>query len=118
MTNPLNRRTFFKGCLSATAMVLSNPSLLSQASTDFKAYSKVQLVDNTDQPITSRSLEKKQCYVFNYPYVTTPCFLINLGETVKQPQQLQTENGKLYDWQEASALKTQLLHLPRFVRTS
>ena len=99
MLKPLDRRKFFKGCLSATAAVMSNPSLLVQADNQFKAYSKVKLIDNNNQPVTSQSIQKKQCYVFNYPFVSTPCFLINLGEAVTQPQQLHTEEGEPYSWQ-------------------
>jgi len=102
MHKRLDRRKFFKGCMSATALVMSNPSLLVQASADFKAYSKVQLMDNNNRPVTSQSLEQKQCYVFNYPYVSTPCFLINLGEAVEQKIELETEGGDHYRWQGGS----------------
>ncbi len=99
MKKPIDRRVFFKGCLSAASLALANPSLLAKTKGEIKLYSRARLVDQNDQPIKTASLKSKQCYVFNYPYVSTPCFLINLGQSVDQKEHLITENGQGYDWQ-------------------
>ena len=44
------------------------------------------------------SLEVGENYIFHYPYISTPCFLINLGEHASS-RELQSENGKRYRWQ-------------------
>ena len=93
MRKPFDRRVFFKGCLSAASIVLSNPNILAQANNTIKRYSKVKLVDQSGQPVTSEMLENKQCYVFNYPYVSTPCFLINTGQSLSGTEILLTESG-------------------------
>ncbi len=98
MAEQINRRRFFKGCLSATALVVANPTLLAQAGSQYKPYNRVLLTGQNDQPVTSNSLKKNQCYIFNYPYISTPCFLINLGQAVTTEQQLSTEEGRQYHW--------------------
>lgn len=40
-----------------------------------------------------------EAYVFNYPYVTTPCFIINLGKPAVDNGPLKTEAGLEYHWQ-------------------
>jgi Rieske Fe-S protein len=37
-------------------------------------------------------------YIFHYPYVTTPCFLINLGVAAEPGEELTTSDGKPYRW--------------------
>ncbi len=57
------------------------------------------LVDAQRQPVTAESLEEGVSYVFNYPYVTTPCFLLNLGKPANGSERLKTEAGREYIWQ-------------------
>jgi len=49
--------------------------------------------------IAMASLEVGETYLFHYPYVSTPCFLINLGRSVKPANDLQTREGQRYRWQ-------------------
>ena len=102
MKKSFDRRIFFKGCLSAASIVLSNPALLARANNRIKLYSRVKLVDQNEQPVTSEMLESKQCYIFNYPFVSTPCFLINTGQSLQKSEALLTKNGDVYDWQGGS----------------
>jgi Rieske Fe-S protein len=37
-------------------------------------------------------------YVFHYPYVTTPCFLIDLGAPAEAGAELETSDGRPYRW--------------------
>lgn len=50
----------------------------SQAAT-LKAYQRVKLVDERGNGIKAAALEADESYLFFYPYVSTPCFLLNLG---------------------------------------
>jgi len=102
MKKPFDRRVFFKGCLSAATIVMSNPALLARANDRIKLYSRVKLVDQYEQPVTTDMLENKHCYVFNYPFVSTPCFLINTGQPLVKTEALSADNGDTYIWQGGS----------------
>lgn len=93
-----SRRSFVKLCASSLALASVSRQLLAQASNDVHHYNKVKLVDKDDQPIRAHRLIVGKNYVFHYPYVSTPCFLLNLGETVPHPSVLQTKNGRHYQW--------------------
>lgn len=102
MKKPFDRRVFFKGCLSAATIVMSNPALLARENDRIKLYSRVKLVDQYEQPVTSEMLGNKHCYVFNYPFVSTPCFLINTGQPLVKSEALSADNGDTYNWQGGS----------------
>ena len=44
-----------------------------------KRYQRVKLVDAQGNGIKASALEEDENYLFFYPYVGTPCFLLNLG---------------------------------------
>ncbi len=49
--------------------------------------------------MTTSDFAVGQSYVFHYPYITTPCFIFNLDETVDGTQSLLTEDGVQYTWE-------------------
>ncbi len=75
----------------------------------FKAYEKVQLVDADGKPVLASSLESEQTYVFNYPQVAIPCFLINLGEKANNEVTLSSEDGTKYIWSGAVGDKNSIV---------
>lgn len=77
----------------------ASPSLLANQQSPVHRYNRVKLVDAQQRPIAPEALEEGANYVFNYPYVTTPCFLINLGKPAGGSELLQTESGQEYRWQ-------------------
>lgn len=95
----LKRRGFVKICASAAVSVSASPSLLANQQSPVHRYNRVKLVDAQRRPIAPEALEEGANYVFNYPYVTTPCFLINLGKPAGGSELLQTESGQEYRWQ-------------------
>jgi Rieske Fe-S protein len=95
---PLDRRRFVKLCLSAGALVGTRPSLLRAADAPVRHYERVRLVDADDRPVRVSELNVGENYVFPYPYVTTPCFLIDLGKPVDSRDGLRTEDGRSYHW--------------------
>jgi Rieske Fe-S protein len=62
-------------------------------------YERAQLVTPQGVPITTESLQVGESYVFNYPYATTPCFLLNLGRPTARDTTLTTEAGADYVWE-------------------
>lgn len=86
----MKRREFVKLCGSALALVYANPNLLASPSAQQKAYNKALLVDKNGKPLKASTLKTGVSYIFSYPYVGTPAFLIDLGnkvdsQTVKSP---------------------------------
>jgi Rieske Fe-S protein len=63
-----------------------------------KSYSRVKLVDQDGKAIKAKSLKSNHNYVFNYPFESTPCFLLSLDKEVKGQNELVTERGESYQW--------------------
>lgn len=63
-----------------------------------RRYARARLIDDHHRPIAARDLVPGRSYLFHYPYVTTPCFLINLGQPVSAGRPLRTESGRSYRW--------------------
>ncbi len=76
----------------------ASPSLLASQESSLHRYNRVMLVDTQNRPITAASLKEGVSYVFNYPYVTTPCFLLDLGKPANGAERLKTEAGQEYQW--------------------
>ena len=55
-------------------------------------------MDAGNRLVTPQTLDVGVTYVFNYPYVTTPCFLLNLGKPADGNELLKTEAGQEYRW--------------------
>lgn len=99
----MQRRDFLRVLGAGTAVIAVNPSSIGQTlyadnGQLFKAYEKVQLVGSDGTPVKVNNLDKEKTYVFNYPHVATPCFLINLPEKAEQNVSLKSEDGVEYVW--------------------
>ena len=95
----MKRRAFVKFCTTAIAGVTAQPELLAADRPTQQRYAPARLVDARDrQPVRLDSLEVGETYLFHYPYVSTPCFLIDLGRPVAARGDLQTEDGQRYRW--------------------
>lgn len=94
----VNRRSFVKLCASAVAMITSSPDLLARPNATLRNYQRVKLVDTFDRPINAATLKEGESYLFHYPYISTPCFLLNLGKPTAQRTLLRTKDGASYVW--------------------
>lgn len=94
-----NRRSFVKICASAVAMITASPGVLAQQDGTLRRYSRARLVDKLKRPVKLADLKVGENYLFHYPYISTPCFLLNLGKPVVGGLTLQTEDGRKYQWQ-------------------
>lgn len=93
----LSRRSFIRLCASTAALVGANPALLAQHEATRHRYARVKLTDPHERLVTAASLRPGENYLFHYPYVTTPCFLVDLGRPT-EPVWLETEDGRRYEW--------------------
>ena len=95
----MQRRAFLRGCAQAATAIGALPSTLAEASNaPLKRYERVRLVNADQRPVAASELEVGRSYIFNYPFVTTPCFLIDLGRPVSHNEALHTEDGDSYLW--------------------
>lgn len=97
-SSKLKRRGFVKICGAVAAAVGASPRLLANQNTEVKHYNRVMLVDANGHPFKASDIRVGETYVFNYPYVTTPCFLLDLGRPAPGGVELETESGTEYVW--------------------
>lgn len=97
-SGPLDRRKFLKVCVGTGAAVAANPALIAEPAGELARGEKVRLVDDRGQTLRSDALTVGRSYVFHYPYVTTPCFLIDLGAPAEPGAELTTSDGQPYRW--------------------
>jgi len=95
----MDRRSFLEtcsagACLSAGAAA-SLPTWAANATR--KEYARALLVDERGAPLKASALQPQVNYVFNYPYVATPVFLLDLGKPAT-PGSLSTEARNSYAW--------------------
>lgn len=93
------RRNFVKLCASVATMITANPHLLARAGSEVRTYRRAKLVDGKGRPLRSRELVVGENYLFHYPYVATPCFLVDIGMATVAGASLKTEEGVGYRWQ-------------------
>lgn len=99
----MKRRGFVKLCAGAVASISASAEVLAQDNMIHRRYGRVAMIDpQSGAKKAVRSLEVGETYLFHYPYVSTPCFLINLGRSVKPVDNLQTREGHRYRWQGGS----------------
>lgn len=64
-----------------------------------RRYDRVLLTDEAGVPLNGKQIAANEAFVFHYPYVTTPCFLLNLGKPLAGGATLATATEGSYTWQ-------------------
>ncbi|HZQ60797.1 MAG TPA: twin-arginine translocation signal domain-containing protein [Casimicrobiaceae bacterium] len=95
----MERRAFLKSCALAGTAGAITAAAGAWAQSPARTYARVQLVDVHGAPLKAQALAAETNYVFNYPYASTPCFLLNLGRPITTPADLRREDGARYAWQ-------------------
>lgn len=90
----MERREFLQACSVAAC---AGSFALPAEGVTAKRYAAARLVDSAGQPIKAASLVGDRAYIFHYPFVATPCFLLDLGKAVA-PQTVKTTDGPSYAW--------------------
>jgi arsenite oxidase small subunit len=93
----MKRRDFVQVC-AATAACTTLPATAAGA-TQTRMYHRAKLVDEKRQPIRLGALQVGANYVFEYPYASTPCFLLRLSRAAAPGVDLRTETGEPYRWE-------------------
>ena len=92
----IHRRQFLKLCTSALACLGGARAALPAEGAQPHSYARVLLVDPAGKPLSPEGLRVDEAYVFHYPFRSTPCFLIDLGESARKGLSLETEAGEPY----------------------
>jgi Rieske Fe-S protein len=94
----MERRDFVKLC-AAAAGGAALPEAADAANSSARLYRRATLVDDKGTPIRIAALKVGQNYVFDYPYSSTPCFLLRLDRPAPGGIELKTESGLPYRWE-------------------
>lgn len=94
----VSRRGFLKLCAGTGALVAGSPALLAQGTPERTPSPPATLVDTEGRPLRLERLVVGESYVFHYPYVSTPCFLMDLGKPALPQERLETDDGRSYRW--------------------
>ena len=93
----MKRRQFVQICAAGAACTALPDA--NAAPTQARMYRRARLVDDKGQPLRLSALQAGTNYVFDYPYSSTPCFLLRLGKPVAGGIELRTESGQPYRWE-------------------
>jgi arsenite oxidase small subunit len=91
----MQRRQFIKFCAASAAV--SAPAIAA-ADASPRFYARAKLVDEDGAPLAASALPPNRNLVFDYPYVATPCFLLNLGRPLRESVRLRTADHRAYEW--------------------
>jgi arsenite oxidase small subunit len=92
----MDRRSFIESCTAGAAcLTLPMGAIASDARP--REYQRAPLVDEHGRPFKASSLARLTNYVFHYPFVATPVFLLDLGKAVP-PQVVSTKDSGAYEW--------------------
>lgn len=94
----MKRRDFVQLC-AASAAGAALPDSSQASNLTARMYQRARLVDEKGQPVRIQALAAGTNYVFDYPYASTPCFLLRLDRPVATGIELKTESGKPYRWE-------------------
>jgi arsenite oxidase small subunit len=93
----MKRRHFVQICAAASGAALAGPA--SAADLTAHLYRRARLVDDKGQPIRIDTLAVGRNYVFDYPFSSTPCFLLRLAAPPAGGVTLRTGTGQAYRWE-------------------
>jgi arsenite oxidase small subunit len=92
----MDRRGFIESCTAGAACVSGAwPAFAADARP--KPYPRALLVNETGEPVKASKLQPLANYLFHYPFVATPVFLLHLAKPVP-PQVLSLRTSDSYAW--------------------
>lgn len=94
----MDRRGFIESCGTAAACLGAAAAMpVFAADARPREYARALLVDHRGAPVKAAALQPLTNYVFHYPYVATPVFLLDLGKPAL-PLSLSTKDHDAYAW--------------------
>jgi Rieske Fe-S protein len=96
-SSDMKRRHFVQLC-AAAAGAPAFPEALAAGALAARMYRRAKLVDERGQPLRIGALRPAATHVFDYPFSSTPCFLLRLDAPTR-PIDLRTQAGEPYRWE-------------------
>jgi Rieske Fe-S protein len=94
----MDRRSFIESCTAGAACMSASAALpVFAADAKPRPYAPALLVDERGDPQKASQLKPLTNYVFHYPFVATPVFLLDLGKPAL-PRSLSTRSRDSYSW--------------------
>ncbi len=98
----MDRRGFIKVCSTVAIGSMLDARFFSEVLANqqdgmFRAYKKALLVKPDGTPLGEGDIKPHTNYIFFYPYLSTPCYLLNLAEEIP-PREIKLKDGKSYKW--------------------
>ena len=97
----MERRDFIRLCATAAACAQAPLAVKTGSAADatLHFYARSKLVDPSGVALRAKDVPIERNLVFNYPYASTPCFLLRLGKPTKTSARLKTADNRWYEWQ-------------------
>jgi Rieske Fe-S protein len=93
----MERRDFLRLCAAASAA--AGMDRIAAADATPTLYARARLVDERGNALRASGVPVNRNLIFHYPYASTPCFLLNLGQAAKGSARLETADKRAYQWQ-------------------
>lgn len=93
----VSRRGFVKVC-GGMALAVAASSRLVEPSFALEAAPRLKLVDKAGKSIKAGALEMHANYIFNYPYISTPCLLLRLAAATPRNVARSDAEKAAYTW--------------------
>ena len=94
----MQRRRFLEACAMPGGIAALAEGYARAADAPVHRYPPALLVDVDGHPLRARALAVETNYVFHYPYISTPCFLLNLSAPLQKSARLERADGSTYAW--------------------
>jgi Rieske Fe-S protein len=93
----MQRRDFIRVCATGVAAA-GLPAFSPAQGATARSYARTKLVDPQGKPLRASALPAQRNLIFQYPFASTPCFLINLGKPARVRATLKTAANQEYEW--------------------
>jgi arsenite oxidase small subunit len=93
----MERRDFIRICVTGIAAT-GVPAFSPAQGATAHMYARAKLVDTQGKPLRASALPAQKNLIFQYPFASTPCFLINLGRPARTATVLKTAANQDYEW--------------------
>ncbi len=93
-----SRRSFVKACAALAALSAASTGRVVTPAFALEEAPKAKLVGRDGKPVKASALVPHENYLFLYPYISTACLLLRLGEATSRDIERSGEDAAPYKW--------------------